>query len=559
MADSDSGDSGSSSGSGGSADGRKRRKVPAAPASPPPAALQKPAGLTQEVPTDESTSQHLHMLSDLASRKVLEHQSIFMQMALQQAAGAGSMFHNHSGMVSPMISPSPSPRNSPSPTTALTWKEYCPLTWVNVFDNNGKPRRTLTFTGSVDKGFTYSAVDRSFVCQKKNHFQVTTNMESSAGMFARKDPSGPLLPVTNPLITIQGIECNTSGERQTRKTVKIEQSNRVERTKHELAPTAAVCSASAGLHKLTIPRLHFSKTTSNNIRRHGKPNPKQQHFALVLSLVGTVGGTRVCLCALESDRIIVRASNLNIFNETTQHSNQWSASSVPHSIHYNGNVGINTDAPTEALSVNGNVIVSGRVLQPSDRRLKENIQALDRKQQLRRLRQVKLYRYTLKDEWSSVAGRADHPNEEVGVLAQELHQIIPDAVRRRSTATVLGDGTSIPDLMVVDKERLFMEAVGAVQELSDIADSLRCRIKTLELESEKIRATSALAMAGSSSSSTVASCSSSEAAPPSLLRRAAGCAAITAIIIMVVVLLCVVAPLVLHHHKQPLCPRLWDA
>ena len=38
-----------------------------------------------------------------------------------------------------------------------------------------------------------------------------------------------------------------------------------------------------------------------------------------------------------------------------------------------GHVGINTDKPEEALSVNGNIRVSGRIMQPSDMRVKKDI------------------------------------------------------------------------------------------------------------------------------------------------------------------------------------------
>ena len=41
-----------------------------------------------------------------------------------------------------------------------------------------------------------------------------------------------------------------------------------------------------------------------------------------------------------------------------------------------GAVGINTDRPEEALSVHGNVMVTGQVMRPSDVRAKENIAAV---------------------------------------------------------------------------------------------------------------------------------------------------------------------------------------
>lgn len=271
--------------------------------------------------------------------------------------------------------------------------------------------------------------------------------------------------------------------------IPIEQSNRVARTKQHLSPVP-VSTSTTTLQKLTVPRLHFSKTTANNIRRHGKPNPRQQYFSLVVSLLGVVDGESVPLCAMESDNIIVRASNLNIFNETTYASARWADCKQANAIHYQGNVGINSASPAEALSVQGNVMLSGRLLQPSDKRLKTNIEPVDRHEQLVRLRKVNLYSYRLKEEWATVAGRAEHPNE-VGVLAQELRDVLPDAVRQHTSPTLLSDGTSIPNLLVVDKERLFMEAVGAVQELASITENLQQRLKALEGASAEAAAAAA--------------------------------------------------------------------
>lgn len=36
--------------------------------------------------------------------------------------------------------------------------------------------------------------------------------------------------------------------------------------------------------KITVGRLHFSETTSNNMRKKGKPNPDQRYFYLVVGL-----------------------------------------------------------------------------------------------------------------------------------------------------------------------------------------------------------------------------------------------------------------------------------
>lgn len=52
----------------------------------------------------------------------------------------------------------------------------------------------------------------------------------------------------------------------------------------------------------------------------------------------------------------------------------WQRGALQDAMVCQGRVGINTDCPDEALVVCGNVKVMGAVMQPSDRRAKENIQ-----------------------------------------------------------------------------------------------------------------------------------------------------------------------------------------
>ncbi|NXU64230.1 MRFL protein, partial [Horornis vulcanius] len=83
----------------------------------------------------------------------------------------------------------------------------------------------------------------------------------------------------------------------------------------------------------------------------------------------------------------------------------WQRGHVPGTIAYHGRVGINTDAPDEALVVCGNAKVMGRVMHPSDSRAKQNIREV--RAQLRRITQMRLVEYDYKPEFASVMGIKD--------------------------------------------------------------------------------------------------------------------------------------------------------
>lgn len=61
--------------------------------------------------------------------------------------------------------------------------------------------------------------------------------------------------------------------------------------------------------KMTVGRLHFSETTTNNMRKKGKPNPDQRYFLLVVSLRAHCADNAYFVAAQSSEKIIVRASN----------------------------------------------------------------------------------------------------------------------------------------------------------------------------------------------------------------------------------------------------------
>ncbi len=101
-------------------------------------------------------------------------------------------------------------------------------------------------------------------------------------------------------------------------------------------------------------------------------------------------------------------------------------------------------------------------MQPSDMRLKKDCVLTDTRQQLLNIEKIRLYSYNLTDDWAEQSGHGTRA--QCGVLAQELQTVLPDAVVRTGDLE-LGPRV-VKDLLVVDKERVFMETVGAVQELS---------------------------------------------------------------------------------------------
>lgn len=138
-----------------------------------------------------------------------------------------------------------------------------------------------------------------------------------------------------------------------------------------------------------------------------------------------------------------------------------------------------------------------------------------------------------------------HPGLEgtpqTGVIAQEVQRVLPDAVS--STALSAATGKTVPPaasprsggrMLVVDKDRIFLENVGAVRELSRVTGALESRIGDLEKATETVEVKLARMRRGGGggnhhhrrgSHSTTSSCSSTfsrarlRAMAPGLLQR----------------------------------------
>ncbi|XP_067437966.1 myelin regulatory factor-like protein [Thunnus thynnus] len=355
----------------------------------------------------------------------------------------------------------------------LTWEQYQPGEWSALYDSSYQTLSPPAYHVDTDKGFNYSAVDEAFVCQKKNHFQVTVHIGVAAEPRYIRTPSGPQ-EVDHFRIKVFGVKLEAPTNQVT-----IEQSQ-PDRSKKPFHPVR-VSLPSGKITKVTLGRLHFSETTANNMRKKGKPNPDQRYFQMVVGLYAVVKEETFLLTALVSERIIVRASNPGQFE--TDGDPLWQRGAVQDAVVCQGRVGINTDSPDEALVVCGNAKVMGTIIQPSDCRAKQNIQEVDSEQQLKRITQMRIVEFDYKPEFASTMG-IDHTHQ-TGILAQEVKELLPSAVKEVGDVTC-SDGEKIPNFLMVDKEQIFMENVGAVQQLSKLTDNLESRINDLEVWNRRL-------------------------------------------------------------------------
>jgi hypothetical protein len=105
----------------------------------------------------------------------------------------------------------------------------------------------------------------------------------------------------------------------------------------------------------------------------------------------------------------------------------------------------------------------------SDRRLKENIRAIENALEL--IKQIEGVRYDWKDEQIQKRGGEDGyfvRKEDVGVIAQEVQKVLPEVVGERP------DGT-----LAVRYEKLVALVIAAVKELDNKVDKLRENLRNV--------------------------------------------------------------------------------
>ncbi|XP_034734856.1 myelin regulatory factor isoform X2 [Etheostoma cragini] len=355
----------------------------------------------------------------------------------------------------------------------IKWQPHQQNKWTPLYDANCKELPMPTYRVDADKGFNFSLADDAFVCQKKNHFQVTVYIGMLGDPKYIKTSDG-LQPIDCFYLKLNGVKVEAVNQ-----SISVEQSQS-DRSKRPFKPVM-VTLPSEQVTKVTVGRLHFSETTANNMRKKGKPNPDQRYFMLVVALHAQSHSQSYTVAAQASERIIVRASNPGQFESDSEV--LWQRGQLPDSVYHHGRVGINTDRPDEALVVHGNLKVMGSLVHPSDIRAKENVQEVNTTDNLKRISQMRLVHYQYKPEFAATVGIEN--TAETGVIAQEVQQILPEAVKEGGDV-VCANGETIPNLLVVNKDLIFMENVGAVKELCKLTDNLETRIDELERWSRKL-------------------------------------------------------------------------
>lgn len=358
----------------------------------------------------------------------------------------------------------------------IKWQPFSMNKWATLTDSNLKDLPAPQYRVDADKGFNFSVSDDSFVCQKKNHFQVTCHIGVSGDPKYVRTPEG-VKKIDQYCIHFYGIKMESQSQ-----VIKIEQSQS-DRSKKPFKPVK-VDLVPDQVSKMTVGRLHFSETTSNNMRKKGRPNPDQRYFMLVVSLEAHSGENSYMIAASVSEKIIVRASNPGQFESDidVQH---WQRGHTQDSVYHMGRVGVNTDHPDEAVTVHGNVKLTGHVLQTSDMRVKEDFQEIDSKEQLKKVAGMKIYNYKFSDDYADHVGLPEDRRKDTGVIAQEIQEVLPDAVHETGDLQ-LPNGKEVKNLLVVNKDRIFMENVGAVKELCKLTDNLEVRIDELEKMNSKL-------------------------------------------------------------------------
>lgn len=118
---------------------------------------------------------------------------------------------------------------------------------------------------------------------------------------------------------------------------------------------------------------------------------------------------------------------------------------------------------------NGNAYSwGGSWINGSDKRIKENIKPIDNA--LDKIKQINAYSYN----------RIDQSKNEIGVIAQEIEKVFPEAVELNTNEHKLNDGTIIKDMLGVNYGSLTAVAIQAIKELTQQVEDLKRQVEELK-------------------------------------------------------------------------------
>jgi hypothetical protein len=113
-------------------------------------------------------------------------------------------------------------------------------------------------------------------------------------------------------------------------------------------------------------------------------------------------------------------------------------------INASGDVGIGTSSPSQKLEVGGSILASGNVTAYSDIRVKDNVESIEGA--IGKLNQIRGVTYTRTD-------LDDKHRRFAGVIAQEIEQVLPEAVFDNGRVKAVDYNATIALLIEAVKEQ----------------------------------------------------------------------------------------------------------
>ena len=140
--------------------------------------------------------------------------------------------------------------------------------------------------------------------------------------------------------------------------------------------------------------------------------------------------------------------------------------------------------------VHANNVVMESLSSSADRRVKKNIRPANTQDMLRKINALHLREYDYSDAYRRHAAKLQASS--VGFIAQEVEQVLPEAILTRSSQTLYGSHVhgyqpleTHENFKMLNKQLLFTHAIGAVQELSRQLRRLHDSVSQMERRLEE--------------------------------------------------------------------------